>query len=74
MRSVLNQNPTQQLAEIILGRPLSAYVADRRAEGLAWRKVASALQADTDGRIAVSHEALRLWYGDELAAVEAAAS
>jgi hypothetical protein len=62
---VINLNPTQQLAEIILGRPLGAYVAEKRAEGLAWRKVAIALNTDTAGRIDVSYEALRVWYADE---------
>ena len=73
VRSVLTPNPTQQLAAIILGKPLGDYVAAKRGEGLAWRRVASALNADTTGRIVVSHEALRLWYGDDLAAKAGAA-
>ena len=68
MRFVLNPNSTQQLAEIILGRPLGAYVAERRSEGQAWRKVATSLRNDTAGRISVSYEALRVWYGEEVAA------
>lgn len=68
MRFVLTPNPTQQLAEIILGRPLGTYVAEKRAAGLAWRKVATALHDDTAGRIDVSYEALRVWYADEVAA------
>lgn len=67
MRFVNTPNATQQLAGILLDRPLGDYVADKRAEGLAWRKIAAALRTDTDGRIAVSHEVLRLWYGEDLA-------
>lgn len=66
-RQVNTPNATQQLAGILLDRPLVEYVTDKRAEGLAWRKIATALRTDTEGRIAVSHEVLRLWYGDDLA-------
>lgn len=65
-------NAQQQLAEIILGRPLSEYVAAKRADGLAWRTIATAITTDTTGRVTISHEALRLWYGDDLAATEVA--
>lgn len=67
MRFVNTPNVTQQLAGILLQRPLVDYVADKRAEGLAWRKIATALRTDTEGRISVSHEVLRLWFGEELA-------
>lgn len=55
----------QQLAAIILGKSLGEYVSDKRAERLAWRKIAKALEVDTNGRVTVTHETLRIWYGDD---------
>ena len=55
----------QQLAAIILGKSLSEYVNDKRIEGLAWRKIAKTLSTDTNGRVNVTHETLRIWYGDD---------
>ena len=60
--------PTQELAGLLLGEPLSAYVAAKRTGGYSWRRIAVQIAADTSDRIRVSGEALRGWYGDEAAA------
>lgn len=60
----MTANATQQLAAIILGRPLAEYVAAKRSEGLGWRKLAATLEADTGGRVRVTYETLRNWYGE----------
>jgi hypothetical protein len=61
---VASENPVQQLAAIILGRPLAQYVATKRSQGMGWRRLADALRTDTAGRISVSHETLRSWFPD----------
>ena len=60
----MTANATQQLAAIILGRSLAEYVAAKRSEGLGWRRLAAALDADTAGRVQVSYETLRSWFGE----------
>jgi len=62
--------PTQQLADRLLGRPLAEYVAEKRSAipRWPWRLISQQLAADTDGQVAVSHEALRGWHPDEAAA------
>jgi hypothetical protein len=62
--------PTQQLAGVILDRPLAEYVAEKRAARpkWPWQLIADQLAIDTDGSINVSHETLRQWYGSEVAA------
>lgn len=69
---------TQRLAEVLLGRPLDEYVAEKRASvpQWPWRLIAKQLAADTDGKVSVSHTALRRWYGAEIteAAAEEVAS
>lgn len=52
--------PLQQLATLRLGRDLGEFVAERRPERT-WKQIANDLQAVTD--ISVSHESLRLWFG-----------
>jgi hypothetical protein len=62
--------PSQRLAEIALGRPLAEYVAEKRnaRPRWPWRLIAEQLAADTGGEINVTHETLRGWYADEVAA------
>jgi len=62
--------PTQRLAAIKLGRPLSDYVAEKRTARpkWGWQLIAEQLAEDTDGEIVVSRETLRGWYGTEAAA------
>lgn len=64
----------QRLAELLLGRPLSEYVIEKRTSvpRWTWRLIAEQLATDTEGDVQVSHETLRQWYGatdDEAAAV-----
>lgn len=68
------QTPSQALAEFLLGRSLSEYVAEKRSARpqWSWQLIASQLTEDTAGRVNVTRETLRQWYGVELA--EAAAS
>lgn len=58
--------PHQRLAGVLLDRPLADYVAEKRAARprWPWRLIAEQLATDTDGQVAVSHEALRNWYSD----------
>lgn len=67
----------QRLAEVLLDRSMTEYIAEKRnsTPKWPWRLIAQQLAADTGGQVEVTHETLRQWYGDELAsAVEAAAS
>lgn len=42
-----------------LGEPLASLIAERRTEGVSWRRIAGELRERTE--IRVSHEALRMW-------------
>lgn len=59
-------NATQELASLLIGRPLSEYVEEKRAARprWAWHLIAEQLAEDTDGKVVVSREALRQWYGE----------
>lgn len=62
-----NGTHLQQLIQAKLGtRDLSQYVRIRYAEGLGWRRIAADLERDTG--LLVSHEALRTWFGQDVAA------
>lgn len=67
------QTPSQTLAEYVLGRSLEEYVTEKRQARprWPWRMIAEQLAEDTDGKVNVTHEALRSWYPDS---VESAAS
>jgi len=62
-------SPLQELAGLLLDRPLAEYVAEKRTARprWPWRLIAEQLATDTDGKVAVSHEALRSWYADDVA-------
>lgn len=62
--------PTQLLAETLIGRSLAEYVIEKRLARprWPWALIAEQLATDTDGKVSVSHEALRSWYRDEVAA------
>ena len=55
---------TDRLFAELYGQPLGAWVADRRGEGMTWRRIENELFAKTDGSIYVSHPTLIAWYGD----------
>jgi hypothetical protein len=38
-----------------------AWIAEQRANGDTWRSIAERLKTATNGQVAVSHEAVRLW-------------
>lgn len=61
---------TQLLAELLLDQPLAEYVAAKRTAvpRWPWRLIAEQLATDTDGKVDVTHETLRGWYGTEVAA------
>ena len=54
---------TQRLTEIVLGEPLGPFVLSRRPT--AWRVIARDLFFATDGKVDISGESLRAWYGAE---------
>lgn len=58
--------PSQALAETLLGRPLSEYIAEKRnaKPRWSWRLIAEQLAEDTDGKVVVTYETLRNWYGE----------
>ena len=62
--------PNQRLAERILQRPLNEYVSEKRdaIPKWSWGLIAEQLSTDTDGEVAISGEALRLWFRDDMAA------
>ncbi len=62
------RTPTQRLADVLLEKSLDDFVAERRAEGRAWRLIARDLWQSTNGEIDVTYETLRSWYGGEDAA------
>lgn len=60
----------RRLAELTLGRPLDEYVAEKRdaRPRWSWRLIATQLSEDTGGEINLSHQTLRVWFGDRVAA------
>jgi len=56
--------PTYRLADNLLGGNLHEFVTSRRAQGLAWRRIAHALWEATDGEVDVTYETLRSWFGE----------
>lgn len=53
--------PTQQLATMLLGRPVDEWIRERRAAGQPWRVIARDLYERTNGRIDVAHQTLVNW-------------
>lgn len=53
--------PTQRLAGMLLGQPVTDWVVVRRDAGRSWRLVARDLYEATNGQVDVTHETLRLW-------------
>ena len=63
------QTAKQRLADLVLGRPLAEFVAERRASDMAWRRISRELLDATDGAIDISGESLRSWFCDDEASV-----
>jgi hypothetical protein len=55
------------LADVLLGRPLVEYVGEKRSgrPRWSWSLIAEQLVDDTGGKVAVTGETLRLWFGDD---------
>ena len=53
--------PTQELATLLLGEPVDAWVRARRVGGASWRDIAADLRDRTNGRINVTHQTLVNW-------------
>jgi hypothetical protein len=60
--------PSQQLAGMILGKPVKDWLRDRRATGRSWRLIARDLYEATNGQIDITHEAARRWAAEDTAA------
>jgi hypothetical protein len=54
----------QRLADLVLGRPLAEFVAERRANEVAWRRIGREVLDATDGTVEISGETLRAWFCD----------
>ena len=54
--------PTQQLASIRLGKPVLDWIAEQRAAGTTWDRMAQNLETLTG--IDISREAIRQWHND----------
>lgn len=57
-----NMTPTQQLASVILGRDVTAFIAEKRDEGRPWRYIVRDLYDATDGQIDITYETARAWH------------
>lgn len=59
-----SESPSKALAEHILGRSLSDYIAEKRAvrrPRWSYRMIAEQLAEDTDGKVVVTGETVRQW-------------
>lgn len=55
------KTPRQRIADLLLGRPVEDFIAERRANADSWTSIAIALRDATDGEIDVTGEAIRQW-------------
>lgn len=62
----VSSSPAQLLADHLLGRSLSEYVTEKRngRPRWSWRLISEQLAEDTDGKVVVTGETLRQWYGE----------
>lgn len=65
-------SPTYQLADLLLHAEggIRKFVLSRRADGVAWRRIARDLYLATEKRIDVAHETLRSWFPGEPVTVD----
>jgi hypothetical protein len=57
------QRPAQQrYADLLLGRSVDDFIAERRANDMPYRKIAAELRDATDGEIDVSDVTVRAWW------------
>lgn len=57
--------PTQDLASHLLGRPVTEWISERRAEGLSYQHICIQLHSRTG--VAVSDETMRRWLSADAA-------
>jgi hypothetical protein len=62
--STLERTPLQDLADVLLGEDVVAYVAGRRVAGVKWADVVAELAEKTGGRVHVTDRQLRTWLYD----------
>lgn len=55
-------HPRQRLADLILGRPVVEFIAERKANGDSFRKIANDLRDESAGEIDVSDVTIRSWH------------
>lgn len=60
-----NRTDKQLLVEVLLGRPVAQYIAERRP-AMSWARISQSLYDETGTY--VSQESLRLWSREEQAA------
>lgn len=60
----LERTPLQDLADLLLGEDVVAYVAARRVAGMKWAAVVAELAERTGGRVHVTDRQLRTWLYD----------
>lgn len=56
--------PTRQLADTLLPGGVDQFIAERRAAGASWRRIALDLRDATKARVDVTPETLRNWHAD----------
>lgn len=54
--------PRQRLADLLLGRPVLDFIAERRADDASYRRIAADLRDATSGEIDVSDVTVRAWH------------
>lgn len=63
----------RELADVLMGGTLDAYVAEQRLVGVSWRAIARGIALRTGSKVNVTGEAVRQWYaGEELPEVASA--
>lgn len=69
----MQQTPNERLAEIVLGVDLETWVAARRnrERPVSWLNISRELADATNGQVSLSHEGLRMRYGQPPAAATA---
>lgn len=59
-----NRTPAHILADLLLGGDgLDGFVRTRRAAGESWRDIELALMSASEGKVKVTGQTLRMWYG-----------
>lgn len=53
--------PQQRYADLLLGRSVDDFIAERRANDVSYRRIARDLADATDGEIDVSDVTIRAW-------------